>query len=104
MLTLKTDKECKYIVKNVLSACRDISKLTKAGYNFLYLAQGFIAHYNRAGFMDYYREPGSLERDILANARANQWYNFSATDKDGAYYHQKRDIYNAILSGLMSAL
>ena len=85
------------IVNNVVAACRDIEKLNSTGYNFLYLASGFIAHYNLAGFKAHYSEPGSLQRDIENNARANQWHNFRPGERDADYYHSKRDTYNAIL-------
>ena len=91
------------IVNNVIAACRDITKLNKTGYDFLYLASGFIAHYNRAGFIAHYSESGSLQADIEANARTNQWHNFRAGERDADYYHSKRDTYNAILGRLCAA-
>ena len=97
MLTLKTEKEMDYIVKNVKAACKDITKLTKAGYDFLYVSSGFIAHYNRHGFIDYYRREANLRRDILNNAGMNTWRNFSPGEKDYLYYHQKGEIYNRIV-------
>jgi hypothetical protein len=99
MLTLQTEKECQLIIKNVLAACKDIRKLNKRGYNFLYLASGFIAHYNLGGFIAEYTGR-SLSADILSYARQNQWCNFRIGEKDAEYYHQKRDIYNAIVSEL----
>jgi len=94
MLTLKTDKECQYIVKNVLAACKDITKLTKAGYSFLYLSSGFIAHYNRSGFIAEFSQR-SLRESILENQRFNQWQ-YHSKNPDASYYYQKKDIYNAI--------
>ena len=91
------------IVNNAVTACRDITKLNKAGYDFLYLASGFIAHYDRTGFIAHYSEPGSLQRDIEDNARANQWHNFRAGEQHADYYHSKRDTYNAILGRLCAA-
>ena len=91
------------IVNNVTAACRDITKLNKTGYDFLYLASGFIAHYNIEGFKAYYSEPGSLQADIEANARANQWHNFRKGERDADYYHSKRDTYNAILGRFCAA-
>ena len=67
MLKPLTAQQQKNIVRNVLAACRDIEKLNKTGYSFLYLACGFIAHYDINGFKAYYSEPGSLQRDIEAN-------------------------------------
>lgn len=89
-----------YIVKNVLAACEDINKLTKAGYEFLMLSSGFIAHYNRFGFMDHYKTPGALKQDILRNAVMNRWSNFRPGDQNYAYYHQKGDIYRRIVDAL----
>ena len=102
MLTLYTEAQEKRIAKNITAAARDISKLSKQGYNYIYLASGFIAHYNYFGFMDYYRN-GEFKRDLLMNARANQWDNFYPGDNDFEYYTQKVRIYKAILAGINSA-
>lgn len=91
------------IVNNVTAACRDITKLNKTGYDFLYQANGFIAHYDIEGFKAYYSEPGSLQADIEANARSNQWHNFRPGERDADYYHSKRDTYNAILGRFCAA-
>jgi hypothetical protein len=87
------------IVANVLKACKDISKLSAVGYNFLYLASGFIAHYNRLGFKGYY-ENGDLPKDILANDSANMWYNFRPGDPHFEYYASRADVYRRIVAGL----
>ena len=87
-------------VKNVLAACKDINKLNKAGYGFLCLAPGFIAHYNRFGFKEHYARPGSLREDILAYRFQNQWRNFREGERNCAYYHSKCDVYNAICEKL----
>jgi hypothetical protein len=97
-----TPTQRKTIVRNVLAACKDISKLNATGYWFMNLSAGFIAHYNLAGFKAHYSEPGSLAADILANARMNQWANFRPGERDAEYYHSKRDTYNLILEGLKS--
>jgi hypothetical protein len=94
-----TERQKTLIVNNVLAACKDITKLNGTGYNFLYLASGFIAHYNRFGFMDYYSD-GSLAQDILNNARNNQWNNFYPGERDYEYMMAKRDVYNRIVAGL----
>jgi hypothetical protein len=91
------------IVRNVTAACKNIDKLNRTGYQFLNLASGFIAHYDLSGFKSYYDEPGSLQRDIEANARQNQWTNFRAGERDADYYHSKRDTYNKILNQLAGA-
>lgn len=89
------------IIKNVLAACGNIEKLNKRGYDFLYLANGFIAHYNIEGFKAYYREH-SLVKDIEANYLQNQWRNFRTGEPNAEYYHSKRQIYNAILGNLLA--
>lgn len=100
-MTPLTLRQKQLITKNVLAACKDITKLNKTGYNFLYLASGFIAHYNLQGFIAYYSEH-SLEADIDRNARFNQWHNFRQGERDADYYHSKRDAYNMILGGLVA--
>jgi len=84
------------IVKNVVRACEDITKLNGTGYKFINLASGFIAHYNLNGFKDYY-ERNSLKHDILANSSNNQWLNFRPGDENYEYYQQKAAIYNRIV-------
>ena len=44
---------------------RDSSNLTEAAYKFLYLLDGFIAHYDRGGFQHFYRDTSRLAKDIL---------------------------------------
>ena len=96
MLKLLTERQKTLIINNVVAACKDISKLNKQGYNFLYLANGFIAHYDRYGFMSYYGDR-SLKKDIKANYQFNQWNNFKPDNRDYEYYMQKKDIYNKIM-------
>lgn len=91
-----TPKQQKIIVSNVIQACGDIEKLNFIGYKFLYLANGFIAHYDLQGFKAYYSE-NSLIDDIEKNASSNQWKNFSPKDTHYEYYMSKKAIYNAIL-------
>ena len=100
-LTPLTPRQQALIVSNVLKACNDIEKLNSMGYKYLYLCSGFIAHYNLQGFKAYYAEH-SLKRDIESNYRQNQWRNFSSGEENAAYYHSKRDVYNAILGGLVA--
>ncbi len=96
-----TPTKQRLIVSNVLAACQDIRKLNKTGYNFLYLANGFIAHYNLNGFIENYRgNPWTLEMEILTNRGNNQWRNFHPGDQNYAYYMSKRDVYNQICEGL----
>ena len=101
-LTPLTPRQKALIVSNVLKACEDIEKLNSSGYKYLHLCSGFIAHYNLQGFKAYY-SAHSLKRDIESNYRQNQWNNFRVgVDKDAEYYHSKRDVYNAILGGLVA--
>ena len=100
-LTPLSARQKALIVSNVLKACTDIEKLNGTGYKYLYLCSGFIAHYDLQGFKAYYRTH-SLKRDIESNYRQNQWANFAHNDEHAAYYHSKRDVYNAILGGLVA--
>jgi hypothetical protein len=84
------------IIHDCVKAARNIDDLTNNAYLFLNLSSGFIAHYNRFGFMEYYREPGSLKKDILAHQKHNQWENFSPGERGYEYYMQKKDIYNTV--------
>ena len=100
-MTPLTQREKELISKNVLAACKDINKLNKRGYDFLYQASGFIAHYNLAGFKAYYSEH-SLKDDIERNYKQNQWRNFRPCERDYDYYMAKRDCYNMILGGFVA--
>jgi len=105
------------IIKNCLAALKDIDKLTFRGYDFLYQASNFIAHYNVHGFKDYYQQEGEevkrvsqhgvtqvpaksggemLALDIVRFQRDNQWRNFTTQDRDYEYMMQKKRIYNTI--------
>jgi hypothetical protein len=101
-MTPLTTRQKQLIAKNVLAACKDITKLNKTGYNFLYLANGFIAHYNLEGFKAYYSEH-DLQADIERNAVSNQWRNFRQGERDYDYYMEKRDCYNMILGGFVAS-
>lgn len=99
-----TPRQQTLIVNNVVAACKDIDKLNKTGYNFLYLAQGFIAHYDIWGFKDYYgRLPyGQLANEICYNTAANMWNNFHPGDRDYEYYHSKAVTYARIIDELIT--
>jgi hypothetical protein len=90
-----TSRQITLIANNVVAACADITKLNKRSYDFLYLASGFIAHYNLHGFIDFYKDY-SLKRDILRYQAQNQWGNFTPRDKDYDYYMSKKACYNQI--------
>jgi hypothetical protein len=84
------------IIRDCAKAARNIDGLTDKACRFLNLSSGFIAHYNKFGFMDYYREPGSLKKDIPARQNHNQRENFRPGERGYEYYMQKKNIYNAI--------
>ena len=99
-LTPLTERQKSLIVSNVVKACKDITLLNKTGYNFLYLASGFIAHYNLHGFIDFYSHV-SLKNDIIGFAGQNQWKNFRPGERDYEYYMSKADVYNRILEEIL---
>jgi hypothetical protein len=96
-LTPLTERQKTLIVNNVVKACKNIESLNKTGYNFLYLASGFIAHYNLHGFIGFYSYV-SLKNDIIGFANQNQWKNFRPGERDYEYYMSKKDVYNRILA------
>lgn len=97
-----TENQRVRIVNNIVKAAtEDINKLSNQAYKFLYLASGFIAHYNYYGFMAYYNEPGKLKKDLLANRHYNQWLNFRPGERDYDYYMSKADIYNRVCNRLI---
>lgn len=100
-MTPYTQRQQQLIVSNVLKACKDIEKLNRNGYDFLYLSSGFIAHYDINGFKAYYSEH-SLVDDLAINAHSNQWRNFRPGERDYEYYMSKREIYNKILGALVA--
>ena len=91
-----TQAQEKRISKNIAIACKDINKLSKQAYNYLYLASGFIAHYNYYGFIEHYRYE-SLSQDLYIYQHGNQFYNFSQGEENFEYYMQRKEIYNQIL-------
>lgn len=99
-LTPLTERQKVLIVNNVVKACKDITQLNKTGYNFLYLASGFIAHCNLYGFIGFY-EHISLKNDLIGFAGQNQWKNFRPGERDYEYYMSKADVYNRILAEIM---
>jgi len=103
MIEPLTQRQQDLIVKNVLAACKDISKLNSTGYNFLYLANGFIAHYSIHGFKDFY-DRHSLVYDILNNKKSNMWNNFHPSDENYAYYMTKKTVYQRIVDCIPTLL
>jgi hypothetical protein len=98
-LTPLTERQKTLIVNNVVKAVADITKLNRTGYGFLYLASGFIAYYNLAGFKDHFKTH-DLKRDILTNHRQNLWLNFREGDDNFDYYKSKADVYNRIVEAI----
>ena len=100
-MNLRTEKQKKLIVNNVVKCINNnnMDLLTKSGYNYLYLCSGFIAHYNRYGFIEYYKRENLL-KDILTNFHYNQWNNFRPNEKDYSYYMEKKEIYNSIINAV----
>jgi hypothetical protein len=84
------------IIRDCVKAARNIDDLTDKAYRFLNLSNGFIAHDDKFGFMDNYREPGSLKQDILTYQGHNQWGNFRPGERGYEYYMQKKQIYNTV--------
>lgn len=95
-----TERQKTLIVNNVVKSVKNIDSLNKTGYNFLYLASGFIAHYNLYGFIDFYRHI-SLKNDLICFANSNQWKNFRPGERDYEYYMAKADVYNRILAQIV---
>lgn len=101
MLEPLTKRQADLIINNVVKAATsDIGALSKSGYNFLYLAPGFIAHFDRGGFVCHYGSPDELRKDILRFRTENQWHNFRRGEENYEYYRQRSDIYNAICAKL----
>lgn len=104
MLKPMTQKEVDLTVKNIVNAVKDIQKLNKRGYNYIYVASGFIAHYSLNGFKSHYSLGGcsmfTLRADLLHYQKDNQWKHFQKGDENFAYYQQKAVIYNKIINNI----
>ena len=98
-MTPLSERQKTLIVNNVVNACKNIDNLNKTGYNFLYQASGFIAHYDLYGFIANYKED-SLKADILRNTRVNEWRNFHPKDENYEYYMSKADVYTRIVEAI----
>lgn len=99
MIVPYTEKQKSLIVNNIVKACDDIKKLNRTGYKFIYLANGFIAHYDINGFICHYSRY-DLETDIIKNLQSNLWLNFREGDSNYLYYKSKADIYKRIVDKL----
>jgi hypothetical protein len=90
------EKQKTLIIKNLVSACKDINKLNGTGYRFISTASGFIAHYDINGFKAYY-DRHKLQKNIEVNAPYNMFNNFREGDENYAYYMSRKDIYQRVL-------
>lgn len=100
MIEPMSEKQADAVVKSVVAAAKHgMDKLTKAGYKFINLASGFIAHYDIHGFRAYY-EDNDFRGDILQFQSQNQWGNFHPGEQNYEYYMQKKEIYNRICAAL----
>jgi hypothetical protein len=97
-------KEEQKIIRDCVKAVSNIETLTRRAYRFLNLSNGFIAHHDKRGFMDHYREPGSLKRDVLAYQNHNQWGNFRHGERGFEYYMQQKRIYNVVCDCLKNGM
>jgi len=88
------------IIRDCVKAARNIETMTDRAYHFLYCSNGFIAHYDKYGFMEEYRDPGSLKKAIFYFQMDNQNNNFHPNDDAYDYYMQKKKIYNEICNCL----
>jgi hypothetical protein len=98
-----SERQKTLIVNNLVKACKDIEQLNSTGYKFIYLASGFIAHYDLNGFKSAYEYGVNLKNAILNNQRFNQWSNFREGERDYDYYMSKKDVYNRVCAKLLKA-
>lgn len=96
MIAPLTERQQTLIVSNVVKAVKNIDELNRVGYKFLYLANGFIAHYDIYGFIAHYSDR-NLKQDIISYAGQNEWKNFSPSDENYEYYQTKAKVYRKIL-------
>ena len=88
------------IVDNILDACKDITRLSVDGYRWISIRAGFIAHYNKEGFITDYQTSQNIRDNILVYEHANIHCNRSVTDIEYPYYQQQCDMYARILDNL----
>lgn len=85
------------IVRSIVLACKeDINKLTDVAYSWLHIKSGFIAHYNRTGFIGHYGSGFMLRQAILDNSSRNSVTNYYKGEQDYPYYKQQADTYELI--------
>ena len=90
------------VISNVLEACRDITCLSLEAYRWIHLKAGFIAHYDREGFIEEYQTSQNLRDNILANQIHNTSCNRSLKDRDYPYYLQQCEMYQHIVEQLIA--
>ena len=89
------------IVNNLIKAStEDLNALTDDAYRFIHIASGFIAHYNKYGFIEEYSIAENLGDDILKYRDDNQHHNFTPGERDYEYMFQKQNIYNRVCEGI----
>ncbi len=89
----------KYITNNIkkVFGTDEIDFLSKASYTFLYLMDGFIAHYDINGFKCYYRDVISLAKELaderhLFDADRDETKEYFRNSYGAAYNTSKADI------------
>lgn len=95
-ITAAEEKQIVNSIKRVF-AKNDIEALTKKAYNFIYLASGFIAHYDIYGFRGVYANPKDLARELIQNKEINKWENFHPGERDYEYYMSKARVYKELV-------
>jgi hypothetical protein len=96
-----TERQQYLIAKNLIKAATiDIESLNKTAYQYISGCCGFIAHYDREGFISSYGTPQNLRHDIVHNAKANQYNNFRPNDVNYDYYMSKRNVYEMVVEGI----
>ncbi len=76
---------------------QDINQLDKYGYQFLCQCLGFIAHYNKQGFIQHYGNEDKLKRDVVLYVSLNQCDDYQKGDYEYEFMMQKKRIYNTVL-------
>lgn len=97
-----TTREQTLIVNSFIRVIKtgNINNLTSIAYKYIYLASGFIAHYNLQGFREEYTNTQQLKAEIIANHHLNKWLNFRPGDNNYEYYSSKANVYTAIVKAI----
>lgn len=83
----------KSIINNIrlVFKAKDINKLSKSAYDFLYLTSGFIAHYDINGFKSYYFDLRNLIKDLKDSSDVvNPEYYLSDSFKENNEYYTSK--------------